>query len=159
MGMVDRIDISKEEVEALQKQLQAAQEEIRELKLENLKLSGTGQEPDFSVLRRQLCQKSAEARRNKCRLGTAVALSAAVRGAPTGEISRLLAERGLSDSAAFISKVLSAREPEDEDRLKCIMSEFPEEFVGVAEEEFMEWFSKWEHHTPTTNLKPRAKIA
>lgn len=130
------------EVESLKKELSEARSKIAIQDARIRELSAWQATPDFTDLRKELAQRSVEVRRKKCMLGTAVALSCAIKGIPTKEITGILLERHLSGSPSFISKALSVRDKKDKERLINIMNAHPEEFEGLEEADFEKWYDE-----------------
>lgn len=120
-----------EEVDKLRQQLAETKEKLR-----------LAEQKDLRLLGRELSRRSAEVRSGKRVRAQALMLSLSIRGKTTAEIADALAERGYGNTNTTILKALSARQPEDKERLRGIMQACPDEFDGITEDDFRHWFDE-----------------
>lgn len=89
-----------------------------------------------------LAHRSAAVRGTKMRLVNAIILSQSMRGKNTREILDELSARGFERTPAYIPTALSVKRESDYWRLKGLMDEYPDEFVGLGEKDFIEWYER-----------------
>lgn len=105
------------------------------------KLSDGGS-ADMSDAFKQITSRATNARVKKKEKAIAVVLSCSILGMTTEESLYALERRGIKRTRSFVSRVLRVVEPQDRDRLKAIMSAYPEEFDSISTKQFDAWFDK-----------------